>query len=662
MDILNIKFRTAGKGLPPEPLRLEPGKRFATTETASDPHGIGAAYAEAATYGLELVYQYEKECHVVNDNGQIRFDWDFANEPGGVIGWDEFSDTVPRPSKSYIFATSVDLQAPPGYVLRTQPHPRFFTDSTGTVPAALCGQVMTEWWPKKLFVVFKSPESGQRHIFRKGEPYVQILFVPQHTRFETPDTNDRIIHVRSLLPKESGGSDAKVALADWDLSYRTSGHAFPPQPVRMAVPGWGGLADKKRENGSEPQPWHCPPFFEGGTYGLELAYQHAADCHIVNDDGRIRIRGDWGDEAGEVVRAGTFPAPGKEGVPFYVLDTGVDLQVPPGHVVHTQPHPRFFTDPVGTVPAALCGHFGSDEQNRRLFVAFKAPEPGRRHILRYGDPYVQILLVPRQRRYEVTRMPPEEEAARRQVEDGILLAKTFIAKRVWHTPEGLEFNDHYRILERAFEHGGTVGVREAVQEAIGRYYHAIPRDKTVEEYLDLAAQYEAEGKYVEAKEILLQVDRIDSDNPEAVSRMGALGWKMGLRLLALGATQKAAALQPTSAEYRRNLGELLHQMGDLPQAEASLHIALQLKPQDPQTLSSLGLVLDGQGLAEEGLQACRSAAALGPQLPVVHFRLGSLLAKQHQDEEARACYEAALALKADYAEAKQGLDELKAGK
>ena len=46
-----------------------------------------------------------------------------------------------------------DIQAPPGYVLQTQPHPRFFTDDTGTVPLSLIGQVQSEWWPKKLFAV-----------------------------------------------------------------------------------------------------------------------------------------------------------------------------------------------------------------------------------------------------------------------------------------------------------------------------------------------------------------------------------------------------------------------------------------------------------------------------------------------------------------------------
>src|SRR5205809_735056 len=61
------------------------------------------------------------------------------------------------------------------------------SDETGTAPLAICGHVQSEWWTRKLFVVFKSPLPGQRHIFRKGDPYVQILFVPHRVSYETQE-------------------------------------------------------------------------------------------------------------------------------------------------------------------------------------------------------------------------------------------------------------------------------------------------------------------------------------------------------------------------------------------------------------------------------------------------------------------------------------------
>src|SRR5262249_3844267 len=140
---------------------------------------------EGCTYGLELVYPFETECQVVNDNGDVRFEWDFAREPGGVLTGGEFMHFAPRrATKYYLFNTRVDIQAPPGHVLRTEPHPRSFTDDIGTVPLAMIAHLQNEWYPRVLFVVFRAPRPGERHVFRKGEPYVQLLFVPQRVRYE----------------------------------------------------------------------------------------------------------------------------------------------------------------------------------------------------------------------------------------------------------------------------------------------------------------------------------------------------------------------------------------------------------------------------------------------------------------------------------------------
>jgi hypothetical protein len=62
--------------------------------------------------------------------------------------------------------------------VRTEPHPRFYTDTTGTVPIAVPALLRTEWWPMISFVVFKVPLAGQTHIFRPGEPMLQLLVLP----------------------------------------------------------------------------------------------------------------------------------------------------------------------------------------------------------------------------------------------------------------------------------------------------------------------------------------------------------------------------------------------------------------------------------------------------------------------------------------------------
>ncbi len=62
--------------------------------------------------------------------------------------------------------------------MRTEPHPRFYTDATNTVPIAVPALLRTEWWPMISFIVFKAPPEGCTHIFRPGEPMLQILILP----------------------------------------------------------------------------------------------------------------------------------------------------------------------------------------------------------------------------------------------------------------------------------------------------------------------------------------------------------------------------------------------------------------------------------------------------------------------------------------------------
>lgn len=180
---ITARYRAEGKGLPPRPVRVsfpgwagDAGKRM---EHGSDPQPWHCrAFVQAAMYGLELLFPYENECRVVNDGGTPRIDWDYRNEPGAALRGDEMGFNEPRPPQFYTFNTLLDIEAPPGHVLQTQPHPRFFTDATGTVPLPLIAQVQSEWYPRTLFAVFKIPPAGHQHVFRKGEPYMQVIFVP----------------------------------------------------------------------------------------------------------------------------------------------------------------------------------------------------------------------------------------------------------------------------------------------------------------------------------------------------------------------------------------------------------------------------------------------------------------------------------------------------
>jgi Flp pilus assembly protein TadD len=429
-------------------------------------------------------------------------------------------------------------------------------------------------------------------------------------------------------------------MAKLEIKYRLEGKALPPRPIRVSLPGWGGSPDIKKVNGSQPQPWHCPLHVEGATHGVELLYQYEPGLPPGSSDFTLSV-----------------PAPPVN----YLFATSIDLQPPPGYVLRTEPHPRFFADTTATVPAALYGHLHSEWWPKKIFIVFKIPEPGQTHIFRKGDPYVQILFIPADDTYELTAMTPEEADKRRKLEEDIKVSKSLLAKNVWHSAGGVEFNDHYKVLSRAYERDGQAGVEQVVREAVTRYEEIVPKGKTIAEYFDLARQRLRDGKRTQAKELLHYVMRIEPDNPEVYNRIALLQWDLGVYEDSIRTMRRAVALQPRWAIYHYNLGEMLRRLGQSEQAQAAYIAALQLNPNDPELLSVLGMALAQRGQFAEAAERCRQAIALGQRTPAPHFRMGMILTHQGRTAEAGAYFQAALSIDPAYTPAIEALSKISAG-
>jgi len=444
-------------------------------------------------------------------------------------------------------------------------------------------------------------------------------------------------------------------MAKLEIKYRTEGKALPPRPIRVSLPGWGGAPEMKKEDGSQPQPWHCPLHVEGATHGVELIYQYEKEARVYNHNGQIQIIWDYANEPGGATADFTLGVPPPP--QHYLFTTNLDIEAPKGYVLRTQPHPRFFTDTTGTVPAALYGHVHSEWWPKKLFVVFKIPEPGRFHVFRKGEPYVQILFVPDDE-YEIKPMTPEEDARRKKLEADVRLTKSLIAKHVWHSAGGIEFNDHYKVLERAYERGGVEAVEQVVREAAERYEQAVPKNRSIPEYLDLAKQYHAAGKITEAKEVLHHVMRYDHRNAEVYNRIAQLEWDIGIRDEAVRTMTRATRLEPNRPQYLGNLAQMFAQLGRASEAEQAFRAAISLNPQNPDLLSNLGVILAQRGQVNEGLERCRAAVAMDPKSAAAQHRLGLILAHQRQPDEARRAFEAALSADPRFAAARQALEDL----
>jgi Flp pilus assembly protein TadD len=411
----------------------------------------------------------------------------------------------------------------------------------------------------------------------------------------------------------------------------------PLQAIRISTPGWAG-EPVKMEDGAAIQPFHCLPFVEGSTYGLELQYPHATQCNVINDNGTPRF--EW--EPGGALKGGEFmffsPI---DNAKYYLFNTRLDILPPPGHVIRTEPHARFFTDDAGTVPLPMIGHLQNEWYPRPIFVVFRAPRPGQRHIFRKDEPYAQLLFVPQEMKYEITEMAPEEQAAREAMTKQIQIARDSICTRKWYNSTANEQDNHYKVLAAAFAKGGKAEVERKVREGAERQTTALPHDKSIAECLDMGRSHFKSSHYLDAANLFALILRRDPNNAEAMNYLGICMIVMGNRAGGLLMMAQAVATRPNSPKFHRDLGEMHRRLGHFREAEAALRASLNLNPNNPDALSLLGLTQAQQGNLAEGMTSCQTAIAMARSMPSAHVRLGYVLCKLKRKDEARASLEAA---------------------
>lgn len=176
-------------------------------------------FTEGARYGLELLYPHDTELRVRTIGGKLVLDADFGQPPEGQGGeWPPFR---PFGDLYYTYQASLDLKVEEGFAIRTEPHPRFYTDPTNTTPIAVPA-LIRRWWPMVYFLIFKAPPEGGTHIFRKGEPFVQILVLPEEAEFELEPMGEEEAAERELQSRRIYRSRSTLAAGtEWTSATNT---------------------------------------------------------------------------------------------------------------------------------------------------------------------------------------------------------------------------------------------------------------------------------------------------------------------------------------------------------------------------------------------------------------------------------------------------------
>lgn len=253
------------------------------------------------------------------------------------------------------------------------------------------------------------------------------------------------------------------------LKWRSffNGKEFPPASIKLQIPGWAGQ-DKTHSDGSKAQPWHCVPFVEASTYGIELLYPFETECVVRNIDGITVFEGDFSEEAKKY----NHPMP-----PFMTFAEGhfgftssFDLEPPEDHVIRIEPHPKYYTDFSWTTPLPVAGHIQGEWWSKIFFIVFKQPPVGGQYVFRKGEPYAQILILPKKINYEIKEMSEAEKQRRTQLESNVSKYSDYFCKK-WKDDKDNTFDNKYKVLSTTFAKEGMQGINTIIKNCSKEHYN-----------------------------------------------------------------------------------------------------------------------------------------------------------------------------------------------
>ena len=164
-------------------------------------------------------------------------------------------------------------------------------------------------------------------------------------------------------------------------------------------------------------------------------------------------------------------------------------------------------------------------------------------------------------------------------------------------------------------------------------------DRSIDESLELAREFERAGKYSECLELCERVLGERANEPEALHLVGLVAQHRGqtdvaLDLIgtalfqkrqfnqAIAVYQQAISLRIADAKTYTHLGAALIRTGQLDQAIKALEHAIGLRPGQVSAHNYLGMAFQIQGKFDLAIESYERATALEPENAEIHWSLG----------------------------------------
>ncbi len=167
---------------------------------------------------------------------------------------------------------------------------------------------------------------------------------------------------------------------------------------------------------------------------------------------------------------------------------------------------------------------------------------------------------------------------------------------------------------------------EYVQEALRAFEQALRRqDAYAQAHFYYAAQLDALGRKVEARQSLRRTLELEPDHPDALNYLGYLDAEAGVNLAeAKRLIERALELDPENGAYLDSLGWVYFQLGDLGRALTLLERAAQQLDSDPVILDHLGDVHVRRHDVDAARRAWQRALELDPDAAEIREKLQCL--------------------------------------
>jgi tetratricopeptide (TPR) repeat protein len=118
---------------------------------------------------------------------------------------------------------------------------------------------------------------------------------------------------------------------------------------------------------------------------------------------------------------------------------------------------------------------------------------------------------------------------------------------------------------------------------------------------------------------------------------------------------RVISMQPGNAEAFNDLGYSFYLAGQMPKAESALAKAVQMEPENPRFRNNLGMVMGQQGRIQEAFDQFTRAGSEAD----AHYNVAFIYASQGDAEQAKNCFQLALAVDPTHTKASKALESFK---